>query len=105
MTEDFKKPPLQFSSRESPAVLASFPSLKRGRQEYKIRVIQYSRSGPLLDIREFLVTPTESRFTKKGVSLNVDQVLQLFRKSEEILDAMGVPDELTPENQNSGEGT
>ena len=65
--------------KESPAVLASFPSLKRARQELKVRTLQYSKSGPLLDIREFLVTATESRFTKKGITLDRAQI-QLLNK-------------------------
>jgi hypothetical protein len=75
--------PKEYLRKESPAVLASFPSLKRGRQELKVRVIQYSKSGPLLDIREFLTTP-ETRFTKKGITISWDQLLVLMNTLDQI---------------------
>lgn len=74
-----------YPRKESPAVLSSYPSLTRGRQELKVRALQYSKSGPLLDIREFLKTNTESRFTKKGITLDIPQVESLVESALKFL--------------------
>lgn len=75
----------EYHRKESPAVLNAYPSLKRGRQEYKVRALQYSKSGPLLDIREFVSTPQDSRFTKKGVTFDRNQVAELMATCEKFL--------------------
>jgi hypothetical protein len=74
--------------KEPPTIIKTFSSLHRGRQEYRVRVVKYSTSPRLLDLREFIQTPTESLFTKKGVSLGYDQVLALYKLLPEILDSL-----------------
>jgi hypothetical protein len=69
--------------RETPAVLKSFPSLTRGQQELKIRILQYSKSAPILDIREFVTSEEFSGFTKKGLALDHSQVLALEKVIKE----------------------
>lgn len=70
-------PPKKYKQSESPAVLLSLPSLRRSRQELKVRVVQYSKSEPQLDIREYLSQNGEFRFTKKGITLDAEHVIQL----------------------------
>jgi hypothetical protein len=71
--------------RETPAVLKSYPSLLRGQQELKIRILQYSKSDPILDIREFVTSEEFSGFTKKGLALDLSQVELLQKIIKEAL--------------------
>lgn len=75
-----------YKSTESPAVLLSLPSIIKPRQEFKLRIIQYSKSGPLLDIREYLNQPGSTRFTKKGVTLSLDHMWEMRVRLDEAFE-------------------
>lgn len=78
--------PKKYRQSESPAVLLSLPSLRRSRQELKVRVIQYSKSGPQLDVREYLSQNGEFRFTRKGLTLDVELARELQDRLTQFLE-------------------
>lgn len=74
--------------KETPAVLASFPSLCRGNQVLKVRALQYSRSEPIIDIREFVTSELFTGFSKKGVALNLQQLELLLENLPAMIQAL-----------------
>jgi hypothetical protein len=74
--------------RHLPAVLHSFPTLRRGKQQLRVRIVQYPRSEPLLDIREFITGETFNGFSKKGITINLEQATSLFENVELIMKAL-----------------
>ena len=75
---------------ETPAVLGAFPSLHRGRTEFKIRVLRFRKSEPLVDIREYAKYPNQNfhGFTKKGVTFNAQNLDELEKLLPEIRKVM-----------------
>lgn len=71
--------------RATPSVLHSFESLRRGNQELKMRVLQYPQSTPILDIREYVRSEVYTGFTKKGISIDLDQCRSLLAQLPEIV--------------------
>lgn len=74
--------------RETPAILASYPALERGNQRLHLRLLQYSRSEPTFDIREFVRTPEANYFTKKGIALTRSQLIQLRDVLPQVIEDM-----------------
>lgn len=74
--------------RHLPAVLHSFPTLRRGRQQLRVRIIQYPKSEKLLDVREFITGEQFNGFSPKGIAINLEQAVSLFENSELILRAL-----------------
>lgn len=76
--------------KETPAVLGAFPSIKRGRTEFKLRVLRFRKSEPLLDIREYARYPEQgfTGFTKKGITLNAENLVELEKLLPEIRKVM-----------------
>lgn len=74
--------------RETPAILASYSALERGNQRLHLRLLQYSRSEPTFDIREFVRTPEANYFTKKGIALTRAQLVQLRDTIPQVLEDM-----------------
>lgn len=88
--------------RESPSVLQTFPSLRQGTKEYKIRLVQYSKSPPLLDLREYLnnqMSPVTGKpytgFTRRGLTLDLEQCRSLMDILPEIVSHLEVLDVAT----------
>jgi hypothetical protein len=82
------QPQKMLARKETPSVLAAFPGLKRGNQELKMRVLQYSRTEPVLDIREYIVSDQFNGFTKKGISINLEQCRQLLAQLPAMITAL-----------------
>jgi hypothetical protein len=80
--------PVERKRKETPAVIASYPSLCRGLQEFKVRLLQYPTSEPIIDIREFVVSDMFKGFSKKGVTLNLQQLIQLRDMLEPMIKDM-----------------
>lgn len=74
--------------KETPSVLSTFPSLKRGFQELKVRVLQYRKTPKLLDIREYISTDDSSGFTRKGVTLDLSQAEQLLAQLPAMIEEL-----------------
>lgn len=75
-------------TQKIPAVLNTYPSLRRGKQELKVRVLQYSRSPRTLDIREYLETAEFNGFSKKGISITLEQFQLLLEHKDDIIKAL-----------------
>lgn len=82
--EDTNQPRKSYYHRETPAVLKSWESLRRGRQELKVRLLQYSKTEPVLDIREYVTSDQFTGFSKKGITLDYDQIMSLRTLLEEV---------------------
>lgn len=63
--------------KRKPKILSVFPSLPRTEayplQEFKLSIIQYPNSDLLADIREFVTSTSGTGFSKKGLSLTLEQ--------------------------------
>ena len=80
--------PVQVIRKVTPAVLASFPPLKRGQQKFLVRLLQYPKSEPLIDIREYITSDDFNGFSKKGITLNKEQVEILQNEIPNMLEQM-----------------
>ena len=78
--------------KKPPRCLQTFPSLPRNPayplQEFKVRVVQYHNSNALLDIREYVTTETAAYYSKKGLSVTLEQVEHLYLLLDDILSSM-----------------
>lgn len=63
--------------KSMPAVVGAFPALIRGKQILHVRCLQYSGTDATLDIREWLRTETFDGYSRKGISITLDQLLVL----------------------------
>lgn len=77
-----------FRPRNLPNVLHTFPTLRRGNLQLRVRVVQYPKSEPLLDIREYVTGPEFNGFSKKGITLDLAQAKLLFENQELIMSAL-----------------
>lgn len=83
-----KPPTIVQQQRSLPNTLHTFPTLTRGNLKFRVRVIQYPKSERLLDIREYVTGPEFNGFSKKGITLDINQVRTLFENRELIIQAL-----------------
>jgi len=88
-TPVYNQPP---RTKSLPSVLHSFPTLRRGKQQLRVRIVQYPKSEPLLDIREFITGEEFNGFSKKGICINLEQATSLFENVELIMKALSGTD-------------
>lgn len=74
--------------KETPAVLQTFKALSRGNLQLLVRLVQYSKTEPLIDIREYIRSDDFSGFSKKGLTFTRDQLVQLQEDIPKMIQAM-----------------
>jgi len=81
-----------FKPKTPPAVLQTFPTLRRGKLQLRTRVVQYPKSERLLDIREYVTSDQFNGFTPKGISLTKEMFELLLENAPVILQALSDQD-------------
>lgn len=82
--------PAQYRPRHLPSVLQAFPTLRRGKLQLRVRIVQYpTEATPILDIREFITSAGFNGFSKKGITLDLAQFKELVENQELIIKALG----------------
>jgi hypothetical protein len=69
-------------------VLHSFPTLRRGKQQLRVRIVQYPKSERLLDIREYITGEAFNGFSPKGIALDLTETKSLAENMPLIIKAL-----------------
>lgn len=81
--------------KRPPKIIKVYDSLPRNPQyplqEFKLRVVKYSNSTALLDIREYVTSDLFTGYSPKGISINREQMIYLCAQMVDILENMKEP--------------